>query len=238
MRTRLSFEGGDLIIGEHLALVGAGTVAANCRRLALGAEAVRAELAVLLGRRVVIVGQEVPSLPHEHIDMYVHLFDDSTVLVGDPRAAVAAWDGMQEDLDQRERLSFFGNPSREDQTDKVAAYQAIAEDLLAQGLRVERVPALHVREGEVLLTWTNAVLEEREGLLHAYVPAYGLRILDAEAHAVWKRLGCAVAPVDVATAVLEGGALRCLTNVIRTSPGLRPAAEPEPAGQQQAATPR
>jgi len=235
VRTRLAFEGGDLIVGKRVALVGAGTVAVNCRRLCLGTEAVRAELAAVLGRRVLIVGAELLNLPHEHIDMYVHLLDDRTVLVGDPRAAVAAWDGLQADLDQRERLAFFGNPTHEDQACKVPVYEAIAEDLKAQGFRVERVPALHAQDGDVVLTWTNAVVEDRAGELYAYVPTYGLRVLDAEAHAVWKRLGCRVVPVDVAAAVLEGGALRCLTNVLRRPSG--PDAPPAvPLGQP--ATPR
>jgi N-dimethylarginine dimethylaminohydrolase len=158
---------------------------------------------------------DVPA-PHAHIDMAVHLLDDRTALVGDPRAALALWPRLVGTTGGRDALAAYASPTREEQKTAVASYEAVVRSLQGHGLEVRRIPAVHADGGDLVLSWTNAVADVVAGVRRAYVPAYGLRQLDAAAHAVWRRLGYHVVPIDAGSAALEGGAIRCLTNVFRT----------------------
>ena len=210
--TQLAFEGGDLVMGREIALIGAGTIRDNQQRWRGDLDAVVDEFEYLLERRVIVLGEDQSRRPHDHADMYVHLLDDRTALVGDPLLAVKLWQAMHERAADRYQLGALGWPREEVQRDAARLYEPIVEELRSEGLRVIRVPALHA---DALFSWTNAVTETRAGVRHAYVPCYGLPSLDAAAHRVWRGAGFKVHPIAARAAALEGGAVRCLTNVVR-----------------------
>lgn len=220
MSTRLDFEGGDLLVGRRVALIGGRTVIANARRLGLETREIEREFAHVLGRRVLVVEEPELALPHDHLDMYVHLVDDRLALVGDPRAALAIWGRVRASPGEWSRLAELGPAHRGDQVAVAASYDAVAQQLREKGFEVRRVPAVHARGSDILLTWTNAVTEIRDGVRLAYVPSYGLPRLDAEAHGAWRKLGFEVRPVPAGLAIQEGGAVRCLTNVVCGPPAL------------------
>ena len=219
--TQLAFEGGDLLIGREVALVGAGTIDDNRARWRGDLDAVVAEFEHVLERRVIVLGEDAPQRPHDHADMYVHLLDERTVLVGDPMLTVQLWEQLQASPVDRQQLGVLGWPSEDAQREAARLYEPIVAQLREEGFTVLRVPALHT---DVLFSWTNAVTEMRAGRRHAYVPSYGVPLLDAAAHRAWADAGCTVHPIAARAAVLEGGAVRCLTNTLR-----RPAAPVVPA---------
>ena len=106
----------------------------------------------------------------------------------------------------------------------------LAEELESQGFEIDRIPYLSARSddfeteangvlsdgpGYPVLTYNNVLLEKVEGERHAYVPRYGWDELDREAHAVWRKLGYRVHPVDeLTTSAMYGGALRCTVKVL------------------------
>ncbi|MDA1196136.1 MAG: agmatine deiminase family protein [Planctomycetota bacterium] len=226
LETELAFEGGDVLLGEGVALVGINTIVQNEIRLKVGAASVLAEFALALGRKVSVVGPFAGGVPHDHLDMYAHLLEDGRVMVGDARMTLAVWETMRERPADQSALEALGWPREEDQQSRVELYDGVARDLEEQGFVVVRVPALHGPVGDALFTWTNAVSETRGGKRHAYVPRYRIPTLDAMAHGVWQRLGYTVHPIEARSAALEGGAVRCLTNERRV---LRPAVSAPPA---------
>jgi N-dimethylarginine dimethylaminohydrolase len=217
--TPLAFEGGDLVFSDGLLLTGIGTLEENARLLHVDEEGARQELAHAFGRRVIVLGSLDGDPPHEHADMYVHALDDRRVLLGDPSLAARAWETMAGHEAEKAQMDLYGPCSRGEQEAAAPAYERVAIQLRAAGLEVVRVPALHARYGDVLLTWTNAVTEWRGGAAHAYVPSYGLPTLDRQAQATWKRLGYVVHPIDCSGCIVEGGGIRCLTNTVRVSAG-------------------
>ena len=219
LETRLRFEGGDILLSDDRVACGIGTFMAN---LEFGEVAqVRAEIETLFGRKLIVLGTDPALLPHEHCDMYLAFPAPRTALVGDPTLALSYFDALQELGLEEGDIRGVGTFRRETQLKAAAAYEAIATQLAEEGYAVERVPALHSEEGE-MLTWTNAVLERRDGGMRAYVPAYGVPLLDKRAHAAWVRTGCEVFPIRADKIVRQGGAIRCLTQEVRTPPAPPP----------------
>ncbi len=216
-RTRLDLEGGDLLIGTKVALVGAGTVWRNAYRLAAEPGAILQELSQLVGRRVIMIGDE-DDLPHEHIDMYLSLWNDREVLLGDPRLT-AEYFAARESLGLRDgEVRALGSFARRTQRAMVATYERVRLDLVEAGFRVHRIPILHNDDGDTVLTWNNAVIERQADGLHAYIPRYKIPLLDEQAEAAWRARGIRTHPIRVEHVIQQGGAVRCLTNVLRESP--------------------
>jgi len=195
-------------------LVGATAITANLHRFDDRPEAVVGEIQRTFARRVVVVGEEFPRPPHEHIDMFVAVLDRGTLLVGDPALALPFFDAREELGVDDLSIRGIGSFRREVQEDAIDAYERIVVRLRAAGFAVRRVPILHDDLGE-LLTWTNAVVESRDGRRRAYVPGYGVPFLDERAHACWARAGFKVLPNRADRIIAHGGAVRCLSNVIR-----------------------
>ena len=81
-----------------------------------------------------------------------------------------------------------------------------------------------------MLTWNNALVERRHDGARAYVPTYGLPLLDDAAVRAYRQAGFRVFPIDVAAIAENGGTVRCLTNVVewRVERPSRVVAEPSP----------
>jgi hypothetical protein len=94
-----------------------------------------------------------------------------------------------------------------------AAFAKLRARLEVLGYRCTEVPFLvaEPKAGStwMLFSWTNVILDERDGKRTAYVPSYRLPALDHKAAEVWRRLGYRVVAVDALGPGLNGGGLRC-----------------------------
>lgn len=210
-------EGGDLLVGDALALVGQGSVDRERRRLAVSQSELEDSLAHSLQRRLFVVGASGGGTPHEHLDMFLSLVDDRTVVLGDPMLARSLFDAAADIGVEDVRIGDFGSVSWRDQAIVSPQYASVAAELRAAGFKVHRVPALHAADA-TLLTWTNVVMDQRDGRQIVYLPVYGIPHLDRRARSVWARLGFEVRLIPSQELILHGGAVRCATNVIRDGP--------------------
>jgi hypothetical protein len=202
----LHVEGGNVLLTRGHVITGPLTVLDNAARLGADPAAVRGMLATAFDRRLVVVESADPRLAEEHVDMYLSVVGDRRLLLGDPRLALAcdSLDGPLQEL---------GTFDPRTQVELAAEYDRIAARLRSEGFSVARVPILHATDG-IVVTWNNAVVEERDGRRVAYVPRYGLPDLDAAAHACWRREGFEVRPVSAERVVVLGGSVRCVTNTL------------------------
>ncbi|HEX5138191.1 MAG TPA: agmatine deiminase family protein [Planctomycetota bacterium] len=215
----LDLEGGNLLFTGNEVIAGPAAVAANVLEGAAEAD-VRSRIEDVFGRRLVVVADADSPLAREHVDMYIGVAGPKTLLLGDPRAALAALD---EGDDPRE----FGRFKREKQLALAEAYDVIEARLKEEGFEVRRIPILHAEDG-VILTWTNAVVETRGKTRRVYMPRYGLKRLDAIAQGVWKDLGWEPVPISAEAVIVLGGGVRCVTNTRRDA--VAPGEEVEDGG--------
>jgi hypothetical protein len=203
------FEGGNLVVTGPWIVAGEGLLEAN-------PELSTAEVATLLrselGGEPVFLGP-TSALPHGHVDMYLAAIGPDAVLLGDPRLGEAY-------LARAARLGIgdaalpdFDRWTAAAQRRARAGYDLVEAELRRRGLRVHRVPALHGEDGG-MLSWTNSLVEQRDGAVHAYVPAYGVPELDDQALRAYGEAGCQVAAIDASRLASLGGAVRCTTNVL------------------------
>jgi hypothetical protein len=202
VESHLDLEGGNVVLTREHVMVGYGAIVDNLDRFQGDRVALEHEIERLFGRRLIVIGESLEDLPHEHLDMFLAVAGERVVLLGDPR--------LVQETEGEEPVPIGTMPDR-----KQLAFFAAAERTLRQaGYRVERIPLLS-GDVEEYYTWTNAVVEVRRGRPRAYVPEYGIPTLDRRAHAVWRRLGYRVFPVAAGSLIHHGGAVRCATNVIR-----------------------
>lgn len=210
----LAFEGGNVLFTERNALVGPQVFTEN-------SDVDPDTLEELLGVPPLVVGARAGVL-HEHLDMFLTSLGRGCMLLGDPRAGAELLDRLAADgLDSALPDNDEWNPDA--LRDLATIADGLAEELAFAGYRVVRIPWIRGLGGEVL-TWNNALTEQTEHGRRAYVPAYGVPELDHIAQAAYAREGFAVFPIDVSRIAPAGGAVRCLTNVLRWS--AVPAVEP------------
>lgn len=210
--TGLYLEGGNIVVGNRHAFVGRNVLLDNSARLGGDGE-VRSALRDLLDREPLILGGPDLPLPHEHLDMYLTVVGNGLVLLGDPAAGAEllqrfAAAGLADVV-----APSYGTLSVQQQMEMVPSLEAVRVQLLRGGLKVHRIPLVYTPTG-LLLTWNNALVERRSEGLRAYVPAYGIPLLDEAAHEAYRRLGFHTFPVNVARIAQRGGTVRCLTNVL------------------------
>jgi hypothetical protein len=216
IQSGLALEGGNVLLTEDHVLVGPGVIEENEVPLG-GRERVRRYLESLFDREAIVVGATAGDAPHEHVDMYVSVVRNRTLLVADPRLGLEYFDKLFDIGIEEGDVRGIGYFTREGQLDKVPAYDRIAAQLRAAGFEVVRLPVLHGEGGE-MLTWNNAIVEERGGSIHAYVPTYGIPLLDRKAAEIWRAQGAVVHPVPCLDCIVHGGAIRCLSNVLYRDP--------------------
>lgn len=210
VRSLTWFEGGDLAYGGSFTFVGWGSVLANVD----DDESVDVGIAAferLTGTPTVVVGR--PVAPHRHLDMYLTVLDERTVLLGDPVVGRELLAGLDREPGVAGALPEHDAWTDECQLAFVSQYTVLARQLRQHGLRVLRVPIVHGERGSVL-TWNNALVECRDEGRRAYVPVYGVPALDEMALQVYRDAGIAVFPIDVAELAPLGGTVRCVTNVV------------------------
>ena len=215
-----AIEGGDVFVTDHRVFVGLSTLWTNERYLGIAPNDLLSRLERELGRRVIVIGDSAGEPLHRHADMVFTALDDDTVVLGDPRLALPLFaertgrEGFEIELGEAGRFR------RERQLSIAARYDAVARELEAEGLTVRRLPLLQaeaVGDGRppVVLTWNNVLLHEGARGKVAFVPAYDVEPLDRIAHELWRSWGYAVQPISMRETIPYGGAVRCVTNVMR-----------------------
>lgn len=216
----LGIEGGNLLASRTHLLVGRNAVHENVHPTLMTPEHVVEALRAAFGKPVIVVGETFEdNLPAEHLDMYMTVVADDTVIVGrrvvlaarnpSPRTArplLVSGDGNDQAAETEEEAETAKDP---DPCDLVAA------EMAGRGFRVLRIPIHPDPGGEHFVTFNNALLEERAGRRIAYVPRYGMPDLEHEARLVYARAGYEVRFVDVRRIYALEGAVRCLANVLK-----------------------
>lgn len=220
----LVLEGGDLLFTPEEVIAGPAAIAINVVPGERTEADVRARLEEVFGRRLVVAAERDSPLAREHVDMYLAVAGPRTLFLGDPRLGLKA-------LDEGEDVRRFGRFPREKQLALAEEYDGIAERLKEEGFEVRRLPILHAAD-HVILTWTNAVVETRDGKRRVYLPDYGLKRLDRAAQEAWAAAGCEPVPISAEAVIVLGGAVRCVTNAVRET------APPAKADEGEAPTPR
>jgi len=237
----LLIEGGNVLASRTHVFVGRNAVEENLRPPLETRTEVLEALRQAFGKPVIVVGESFePDMPSEHLDMYMTVVADDTVIVGRRvplgpghrrRAAagllLASDDGDDRDDDDDDPTGgeAHGKPAP-DPCDLVAA------EMAGRGFRVLRIPIHPDPGGEHYVTFNNALLENRGGRRIAYVPRYGMRRLEREARSVYAQAGYEVRFIDVRRVYDLEGTIRCLANVLqrRTTPFVtvhRPSPRPD-----------
>lgn len=213
--TRLSLEGGNVLLTDDYVIVGESVLIDSRSDFEGDDAAVVAELERTFGRRALVIGDASLTAPHAHVDMFLSVVDSDTLLLGDPGLALEYFDARDTLGIESTDVRGVGSFRRSTQIRYARVYAQIAAQLEGAGFTVKRIPILHCDEGDDVITWNNAVVERRGGKLRAYVPNYGIPLLDHKANECWRRVGVEVFPVRADLVILEGGAVRCLSNVLR-----------------------
>jgi hypothetical protein len=217
----LDLEGGNLLFTPDEVIAGPAALSDNMLEGMGGEAEVRSHIEDVFGRRLIVAADADSPLAREHVDMYLAVGGSKLLLLGDPRAALAA-------LDEGDDVRDFGRFPRARQLALAEAYDAIAKRLADEGFEVRRLPILHADDG-VILTWTNAVVETRGKERRVYLPCYGLDRLDAIAQETWRTLGWEPVPITADALIALGGGVRCVTNTRRDAAAPGEAAAPEEA---------
>jgi len=225
---RFGIVGGDVLLTRDRVLLGASSVQRLVGTSADAVAGLREEVESAFGRRLLIVGGAGShASPYFHLDMFLTVLDDETLLLGDPRLAMEVFPKRAGAAGRELLIEGLGLFRRDTQERLIPLYARIATQLEAEGFELKRMPILHAepnpadgRPGAVV-NWNNVVLERRGGLKIAYVSRCGLPSMDGRAHALWRRMGYVVHSIDCRGAIIWGGGVRCLTNGLRQSAPLR-----------------
>jgi len=199
-RPRLSdivFEGGDLAATRHTIFADANLVTHNLGRGDATPAHLRESLQRTFAQDLVWLGDAVGDVPEHHIMMYMMPLDDTHALVGDVRLGMGARAPHDADVD--------GHAAR---------FDRVARLLEQRGMNVTRVPVVVLPGAGSYVTYTNALFDEIGGQKIVYLPTYREPVLDAQAAAIYQRLGYRVIPIDVSTIYTLNGSLGCLVNVL------------------------
>ena len=221
-RSRFFFEGGNIVVSDGYVITGYSTIDALKH---MGESSAIRLLEREFGKKVIVVGSEDVTEPHEHVDMYLTPINDSLVLLADPtlamdllseglaRPATPSSDPDGTGVRDEYEIEENGTVDLFEADDLIASYWHVKCQLERKGLAVERLPIIHLGE-ECALTYNNVLMETRAGRRIVYMPVYAVGALDRAAAELYKSLGFEVRPVDVTRIYEYGGTIRCLTNIL------------------------
>ena len=117
------------------------------------------------------------NVPDHHATMFMVIAAGNTMVVGDPSLASKAW---------KEQALWPARSSREPwqpdfspETQKL--FDSAAEQAKMAGYRVVRIPVVPGVGSRAYVTYTNGLLEERDGKQIVYLPTYrGLESINAD----------------------------------------------------------
>ncbi len=220
----LRIEGGNLLATRNRVIIGVNALVENADLLDDWPERLQLNQRMqdLFGKPVLLIGEDEATLPWDHVDMYITPISAQGVLVADPALGAELLDlplTRDTTLCEDDPDCICASP------EEAELFDAAAEQLASAGFSVHRLPALVNRADGWMITYNNVLIDEREGKKTVFMPVYGVAALDEEATHIYRRLGYTVATVDVSGVFEEGGAVRCVANVLqrRRSPALRTA---------------
>ncbi|MCC7540457.1 MAG: hypothetical protein IT379_29845 [Deltaproteobacteria bacterium] len=231
MRVRMApfaFDGGDLVADERFAFV--TTRLLRRARVRSGDEAAFVRVVEqTVGRPVVLLGDERRPVPDHHVGMLILPMGNRTVLVGDAALAIRALrdGGILTDREDETPVipDVGGRPLALDlRPERIREIANVATLLEERDFTVVRVPMLPSAEGPyVYVSYTNAMVERRAGVVRVTMPTYGIEPLDRLATTVVSSLGARVYPVRVERIFRMGGSLGCLVApLVRSCEGSGP----------------
>jgi hypothetical protein len=202
-RMPIFFDGGDLLAADRNdVFVTPAMVSRNLQRTVETRDQLRSLLQRLLSRRVILLN----DAPDHHAGMYMMAVGDRTALVGDP--------SLGKPLISQSTPGLPGGPDFSARTQ--AQFDAVANQVAAEGYRVVRIPTLVAPDAKTYRTYVNVITDHRAGRRIVYMPTYrGADALNESAAQVWRSLGYEVRPVNCTSSYEHFGNLHCLVNVLR-----------------------
>jgi hypothetical protein len=199
----LRFDGGDLLVTEDYLFASYRLVEKNLGTVVASRAEVVEILESVFGREVFLFGESPTDVPIHHVGMYLAPLPDGRMLVGDPELAV--------DLIGREQAIELGADLSDE---NIARFHNVARAFEAAGFEVVPMPVLPLMGGLDYVTYSNLVMEVRDGETAAWVPTYGIAELDAWALNRFSELGVRAVGIDVSAVYRYNGSVRCLVNVL------------------------
>lgn len=212
--TLLHLEGGNVVATRQHAFIGVNVIEDNPDVPYEDGSLLRM-LDAITGRSVVPVRADDDDVPWCHVDMYLAPVDDRTLLLGDMNLGLSLLGyRLPGDCaaDENEPLTIDASTWAPDQLDEIAARMS------RLGFNVGRLPTLVDPEGAWMVTYTNVLMEQRDGRQRVLMPTYDFPALDDYAAKVYTNLGFEVSRIDVSSLYENGGAIRCIVNVSRRRP--------------------
>ncbi len=94
-------------------------------------------------------------------------------------------------------------------------FDSVAQECLAAGYRVTRLPVLPGLDSRTWLSYGNVVIDNRDGRTLVYMPVYrGAEELNDAAEKLWRECGATVRPVDCTSTYTRFGSLHCLVSIM------------------------
>jgi hypothetical protein len=249
VETPLHLEGGSVVSDTERAFLSLkSAVAAMHEGHAASVSDFRAKCQALWGRPVTLITTAWADRA-EHLDLLMMPIGDRRIVMSNPDLAIHLIGQMREPEITRFSRDAQAVARRQKPQDpihyletidvlralqaetadarRLKAFAQIRRELSAVGYELIDVPFLSMdpqRTGaRVVLSYTNVIQDERHGVRTVYMPTYRLPTFDDQAARAWKRCGFQVVRVDAFGPGLNGGALRCLSQVIRRAPQAAPA---------------
>ena len=206
--SELFFDGGDFVADDRTVFVTPDVLRRNLQQTVATREELLERLSAELQRDVVLLR----DAPDHHAGMFMMAVGDRTVLVGDPASASRIL--AESDAVAPDRLCPSAGPDFSEATQ--AQFDAVAEQCLAAGYRVVRIPVVPGGDRRTYVTYLNVILDRRDGRRIVYMPTFsGADPLNDAARDIWAALNYDVRTVDCTDCYPHFGSLRCLVNVIR-----------------------
>ncbi len=187
----LAFEGGDFAT-DGFGTAFTSTLSANING---GTEAIAGRFSRLLATSRCFVLECLPSQPRGHIDMFMKLLDEETILVGEYVKGAAADPAVERNAERLEALtSCYGTP-----------YRIVRIPMTTQTTTQGRRRRVH------LLSYTNSLIVNNCVLVPQYGLPYDRTALDVYRDAM---PGYRIVGHDCSRIILDDGAIHCITNEV------------------------
>lgn len=215
-RSRLYWEGGNIVHDDHSCFIGSDSVRENCERLGIGYDETLALFEADFGRAVSVMGKTVQAdttgLPASlqssfHLDLDLALAgtlqSDSqpTAFIASPRSGLA----LRNEVLSIRRLTadhfLEEDEAREVLRSEYEQFSAVREEelhgyrerLQEHDYQIIELPDLRIDPRENLFstrnldfTFCNVFFGEQDGLPSVYYLPYGIKVLDAEAKRIFE----------------------------------------------------
>lgn len=203
----LHVEGGNVVANKRHVFIGANILEDNEE---IAQRDLVDEMERLAGREYVLVSDRSGQVPWCHVDMYMTPVTEDIAIVASPRMALNL---MSTDAEEEEQTvdRLFSDTCVADPVQR--RFDDVAAFMRRRGYRVYRLPAIIDVPDESMITYTNVIMDRRDGRRIIYMPIYHIPDLDDAAAALYHSLGFEVRTVDVSEIYPLGGAVRCLVNV-------------------------